>query len=489
MDIHISFDNTYTHLPPLLYASLEPTAVAAPRLVQVNAPLAEDLGIDPDELTSPEGIEVLAGNRLPDGAASIALAYAGHQIGHFVPQLGDGRALLLGEIVGGDGRRHDLQLKGAGRTPFSRDGDGRGALGPVLREYTVSEAMSPLGVPTTRALAAVTTGQPVRRETMQPGAILTRVAASHIRVGTFQYVAARGDVAALRLLADHVIARHYPEAAAAEHPYRALLDGVVARQAELIAHWMLIGFIHGVMNTDNTSISGETIDYGPCAFMDHYDPAQVFSSIDELGRYAYANQPRIALWNLTRLAECLLPLMSDDQEKGIAEAQDILGAFPQEFSAAYQAGLRNKIGLFTARDGDEALVQDLLDAMAQARADFTLTFRHLGDAASGDPSNVRALFAEPTPFDEWVARWQKRIADEPQSPRERQAAMRAVNPAFIPRNHRIEAMIAAATNDDYAPFEELLKVLARPYDDQPEYAAYADPPRPEERVCQTFCGT
>jgi uncharacterized protein YdiU (UPF0061 family) len=324
---------------------------------------------------------------------------------------------------------------------------------------------------------------------MLPGAVLTRVASSHIRVGTFQYFAARQDTDAVRRLADHVIERHYPHLAGHERRYHALLEAVVGRQADLIARWLHVGFIHGVMNTDNTSISGETIDYGPCAFMDHYDPAQVFSSIDEMGRYAYANQPRIALWNLTRLAECLLPLFSDDQEKAIAEAQEILGAFPEKFSAAYQAGLRAKIGLFTARDGDEALVQDLLDAMAQGKADFTLTFRRLADAAS-DSSEVRALFAEPAAFDEWVGRWRARVAEEPQSASERRAAMHAINPAFIPRNHRIEAVITAAvTNDDYAPFEELIKVLAKPFEDQPEFADYANPPKPEERVCQTFCGT
>jgi serine/tyrosine/threonine adenylyltransferase len=294
-----------------------------------------------------------------------------------------------------------------------------------------------------------------------------------------------------RCLADHVIARHYPHLTSVERPYHALLEAVIARQAELVARWLHIGFIHGVMNTDNTSISGETIDYGPCAFMDHYDPAQVFSSIDEMGRYAYANQPRIALWNLTRLAECLLPLFSDDQEKAIGEAQEILGAFPEKFSAAYQAGLRAKIGLFTARDGDEALVQDLLDAMAQRKADFTLTFRRLGDAAldAGNDSKVRELFAEPAAFDEWAARWRQRLAAEPQTPAERQAAMHAINPACIPRNHRIEAVIAAAVNDDFAPFEVLLKVLAKPFEDQPEFADYATPPKPEERVCRTFCGT
>jgi serine/tyrosine/threonine adenylyltransferase len=318
------------------------------------------------------------------------------------------------------------------------------------------------------------------------------VASSHIRVGTFQFFASRGDTDGVRRLADHVIARHYPQAASAERPYHALLEGVVARQAELIARWLLIGFIHGVMNTDNSSISGETIDYGPCAFMDHYDPAAVFSSIDEQGRYAYANQPRIALWNLTRLAECLLPLLGDEQDKAIAEAQELLGAFPEKFSSAYQAGLRRKIGLFTAQDGDEALVQDLLDAMAKNQADFTLTFRRLADAArdSVDDGGVRQLFADPAAFDEWAARWRQRTGSEAQSGDERRNAMRAVNPAFIPRNHRIEAVIEAAVNrDDYAPFEALLSVLSKPFEDQPQFADYAEPPQPEQRVLQTFCGT
>jgi len=321
--------------------------------------------------------------------------------------------------------------------------------------------------------------------------VLTRVASSHIRVGTFQYFAVRRDTDAVRQLADHVIARHYPELSGHGRPYHALLAGVVARQADLVARWLLIGFIHGVMNTDNTSISGETIDYGPCAFMDSYDPAQVFSSIDEMGRYAYANQPRIALWNLTRLAECLLPLFSDDQEKAIEQAQEILGAFPDAFSRAYQAGLRRKVGLFTERDGDEALIQDLLDAMAKNQADFTLTFRRLGDAArNAAADDARAQFMDPSAFDDWARRWRERIASEPQSADEREAAMNAVNPAFIPRNHRVEAVIqAAVNNDDYAPFEELVKVLTKPYEDQPECAAYADPPLPDQRVLQTFCGT
>src|SRR5215813_3506983 len=404
MTLQFPFEHTYAALPANFFARVAPTPVTAPRLIKLNRELAVQLGLDPELLDGPEGADILSGKRLPDGAEPIAMAYAGHQFGHFVPQLGDGRAILLGEVIDRDGVRRDIQLKGSGPTPFSRRGDGRAALGPVLREYIVSEAMYTLGIPTTRSLAAVITGENVIRETMLPGAVLTRVASSHIRVGTFQYFAARQDTDAVRRLADHVIARHYPHLADTERPYHALLEAVVARQADLIARWLLIGFIHGVMNTDNTSISGETIDYGPCAFMDHYDPAQVFSSIDEGGRYAYANQPRIALWNLTRLAECLLPLMSDDQEKAIAEAQEILGAFPEKFSAAYQAGLRSKIGLFTTRDGDEALVQDLLDAMAAGKADFTLTFRRLGDAAAGEASEVRALFTEPTALDEWIAR-------------------------------------------------------------------------------------
>jgi uncharacterized protein YdiU (UPF0061 family) len=491
MTVHFPFENTYAALPDGFFARVAPTPVSSPRLIKLNRPLAAQLGLDPDRLDSPEGAEILAGKRVPDGADPIAMAYAGHQFGHFVPQLGDGRAILLGEVVDKNGIRRDIQLKGSGRTPFSRRGDGRAALGPVLREYIISEAMFALGIPTTRSLAAVTTGDSVMRETPLPGAVLTRVASSHIRVGTFQYFAARSDTEGLRRLADHALARHYPDAAKAERPYHALLEGVTARQAELVARWLLVGFIHGVMNTDNTSISGETIDYGPCAFMDQYDPAKVFSSIDEQGRYAYANQPRIALWTLTRLAECLLPLFSDDKDKAVEQAQSILSAFAEKFTAAYQAGLRKKIGLFSARDGDEVLIQDLLDAMAKDQVDFTLTFRRLSDhARDQNNDSVRQLFADPAAFDEWAARWRQRIAGEPQSALERSIVMRAVNPAFIPRNHRVEAVIDAATSrDDYAPFEELLSILAKPFDDQPEFAAYADPPEPHQQVLQTFCGT
>src|SRR3954452_3002584 len=340
MTVHFPFQNTYAALPANFFARVAPTPVASPRLIKLNRPLAIRLGLDPDRLASPEGTEILAGKRLPDGADPIAMAYAGHQFGHFVPQLGDCRAILLGEVIDADGIRRDIQLKGSGPTPFSRRGDGRAALGPVLREYIVSEAMAALGIPTTRSLAAVMTGESVVRETPLPGAVLTRVASSHIRVGTFQYFAARGDTDGVRQLADHAIARHYPQAAKAERPYHALLEGVVARQADLVARWLLVGFIHGVMNTDNCSVSGETIDYGPCAFMDHYHPAMVFSSIDHHGRYAYANQPQIATWNLARLAETLLPLIDPDQQKAIAQAEDVLRLFAGRFEQAYAAGLR-----------------------------------------------------------------------------------------------------------------------------------------------------
>ena len=492
MTFHFPFDNTYARLPARFFWRGKPTPVPAPRLVRLNRELAIQLGLDPDWLASPEGVETLAGKRVPEEAEPIAMAYAGHQFGNFVPQLGDGRAILLGEIVDRDGVRRDIQLKGSGPTPFSRRGDGRAALGPVLREYIVSEAMAVLGIPTTRSLAAVTTGESVFRETALPGAVLTRVASSHIRVGTFQFFAARHDVEGVRLLADHVIARHYPETAGADRPYHALLDQVIARQADLVARWLLVGFIHGVMNTDNTSIAGETIDYGPCAFMDAYDPAAVFSSIDQFGRYAYANQPGIALWNLTRLAECLLPLLSEDQDKAVAEAEQSLGAFATLFDSAFHAGMRRKLGLFETREEDPALAQDLLDAMAQNKADFTLTFRRLCDAAAGPEGEegVRGLFENPTTYDGWAERWRQRLNQEPQDRAMRRAAMRALNPGFIPRNHRVEAVIdAAVKRDDFGPFDELVAVLSTPFEDQPAFARYAEPPEPHERVHATFCGT
>ncbi len=486
------FDNTYARLPEHFYARLAPTRVAEPRLIRVNTELAESLGLDPAALSGPDGVAVLAGNQVPDGAASIALAYAGHQFGNFVPQLGDGRALLLGEVVGRDGIRRDIQLKGSGPTPYSRNGDGRAALGPVLREYLVSEAMAALGVPTTRALAAVTTGQLVYREQKLPGAVLTRVAASHLRVGTFQYFAAREDIDALRQLADYAIARHYPEAATAENPYAALLAGVVGRQAELVAKWLLIGFIHGVMNTDNSSISGETIDFGPCAFMDAYNPGTVFSSIDHAGRYAYGNQPRIAHWNLARLAETLLPLVAADEEAAMTTAKAVIAEFAPRFEAAYLGGLNRKIGLSQAREGDQVLVQALLKAMAENEADFTLTFRRLADAAvspDGDAA-VRALFTNPGAYDDWSLQWRERLRDDPITPEARRTAMNAVNPIYIPRNHLVEEALAAAVEkNDFTPFEWLSDVLSRPFEERPGFERYTLRPQADQRVYQTFCGT
>jgi uncharacterized protein YdiU (UPF0061 family) len=486
-----TFRNSYARLPDRFYERLAPTPVAAPRLIKLNETLALELGLDPVALASPAGVEVLAGNRVPEESEPLAMAYAGHQFGTFVPQLGDGRAILLGEVIGRDGVRRDIQLKGSGPTSFSRMGDGRAALGPVLREYIVSEAMAALGIPTTRSLAAVLTGETVRRETLLPGAVLTRVASSHIRVGTFQFFAARGDVEALKNLADHVIARHYPEAAETANPYRALTDLVIARQVELVSKWMLAGFIHGVMNTDNMSIAGETIDYGPCAFMDSYDPATVYSSIDEGGRYAFGNQPRIAQWNLARLAETLLPLLASDPDEAIKHAQAAIDGFGQAFEQAYVAGLRRKIGLFETKPDDAALIEDLLQRMTENRADFTLTFRALCDAAVGPEGDAaaRTQFKDATAFDEWAVKWRARLAEDGGDAKARREAMRAVNPRYIPRNHRVEEAIAAAVLGDYAPFETLVTVLSKPFDDQPEFTHYADPPRPEEVVYQTFCGT
>jgi uncharacterized protein YdiU (UPF0061 family) len=506
MTVQFPFDNSYARLPGR-FSTRQPLApVAVPRLVRLNAALADQLGLDALALRSPEGVEILAGNRVAAGSEPIALAYAGHQFGQFVPSLGDGRAVLLGEVVGRDGVRRDIALKGSGRTAFSRGGDGRAALGPVLREYLVSEAMAALGIPTTRALAAVATGEVVHRETPLPGAVLVRVASSHIRVGTFQYFAARGDTEALRLLADHAIARHHPDAATAEHPYRALLESVVARQAELVARWLLVGFVHGVMNTDNTSISGETIDYGPCAFLDAYDPAAVFSSIDQGARYAYASQPHAMLWNLSRLAEALLPLLGPDgapagardEDAARTVAQAALTPFAVVFNAAYLGGLRAKLGLATEHDGDAALAEDLLTLMARNRADFTLTFRALCDAAAapGEPglAAVRARFADAEgfdapAFDAWAARWHARLALEPATPAVRAAAMRAVSPAVIPRNALVEAALdAAVSRGDLAPFEALLDAVSHPWEDRPGDPHQAAP-EPQDQPYRTFCGT
>jgi serine/tyrosine/threonine adenylyltransferase len=487
------FDNSYARLPARFFAPVSPAKGRAPRVVKINEALARELGLDPAELASPAGAELLGGNALPEGAEPIALAYAGHQFGSFVPQLGDGRAILLGEIVTEDGKRVDIQLKGSGRTPFSRGGDGRAALGPVLREYIVSEAMAKMGIPTTRALAAVLTGEPVVRDEVLPGAVLTRVAASHIRVGTFEFFAARGDREALTLLCSYALERHYPEAMSGDKSHAlALLERVIEAQAKLVALWLGVGFIHGVMNTDNTSIAGETIDYGPCAFLDEYDPNKKFSSIDHRGRYAFANQPRIAQWNLARLAEALLPLVSDHEDEAVRLATEALHRFSAHFTAAHTSVLRRKLGLHREEEDDAALADDLLERMASGGVDYTILFRKLCGAAA-DPSKdaeLASLFAEPAAYGDWANAWRRRLSREDVAPDVRAATMRRANPAFIPRNHRIaEAIEAAVRRDDFQPFETLVHVLERPYDDQPELVHLADPPRLEERVQQTFCGT
>jgi len=493
MPTALPFESTYARLPERFFARLSPTPVSAPQLHRLNADLACRLGLDPDYLSSDEGIALLAGNTVPTGAEPLAMAYAGFQFGNWVPQLGDGRAILLGELTDTKGVRRDVQLKGSGPTPFSRRGDGRAALGPVLREYVVSEAMAALGIATTRSLAAVATGETIMREGPEPGAVLTRVAQSHVRVGTFQFFAAKQDEEALRILSDYVIDRHFPEAAESETPYVALLDAIIGRQAELIAQWQLVGFIHGVMNTDNTSIVGETIDYGPCAFMDTYHPDTVYSSIDRMGRYAYRNQPAIAHWNLAGLAQALLPLLGASEDEAVARARGVLDRYPERFNAAYRTRLQRKLGLCTRQAGDDALADDLLDRMAENTADFTLTFRGLSDALDAAPeasAPVRSLFDEPEAFDAWAARWRARIALDGRSHTEVRSEMSSVNPAYIPRNHLIEEVIRAAVDrNDFEPFEQLVEVSSSPYTDQPGRERYTAPPRPDEVVRETFCGT
>jgi uncharacterized protein YdiU (UPF0061 family) len=484
--------SSYLSLPERFYVRLAPTPVAKPHLIKFNRALAAELGFNPAELDAGVLTDWFSGNVVPRGAVPIAMAYAGHQFGQFVPQLGDGRAILLGEMRDRAVQRRDIQLKGCGRTPFSRGGDGRAALGPVLREYVVSEAMHALGIPTTRALAAVATGEFVRREQLMPGAVLTRVASSHIRVGTFEFFAARGDLEATRILADYAIERHYPEAAQSNDRYLALLAAVVSRQAELIASWMLVGFIHGVMNTDNMAVSGETIDFGPCAFMDVFDPAAVFSSIDSQGRYAYGNQPHAAAWNLSRFAETLLPLIDNSAERAVERATQAVSTFASGFTEHWRAGLRRKLGLSLRADGDATLAEDLLTAMHRNLADFTLTFRALCDAAENQEADagVRALFAEPRAYDDWAQRWRARLTLESIEPGARAESMRQANPAYIPRNHRIEQMISAAVvRNDFGPLEELSTVLSQPFRTHATLDAYSAAPQPSERVRQTFCGT
>jgi uncharacterized protein YdiU (UPF0061 family) len=469
----IPFENSYVNLPARFYTQQSALPVRAPHLIRFNRDLAAELGISDASETELAGI--FSGNQVPEGASPLAQVYAGHQFGGFSPQLGDGRALLLGEVIDRNGRRRDIQLKGSGPTPYSRMGDGRAWLGPVLREYVVSEAMHALGLPTTRALAATLTGEPVYREAGGlPGAVLTRVAASHLRVGTFQFFAARRDLDGLRTLYDYTVARHYPHVEGPAH----LLAEVIRAQARLVAGWLSIGFIHGVMNTDNTTISGETIDYGPCAFMDVYHPQTVFSSIDTRGRYAYDNQAHVIVWNMAQLATALVPLMPD-QDEAIADFTALVHAMPDQIEVEWRRAFGRKIGIAEATAEDAALIADLLARMAEGRADFTNTFRGLLVGTARDQFLDRAA------FDTWEPLWRARIAREPDP----EAVMRAANPAFIPRNHRVEQMIEAAVAGDYAPFERLLTVLAQPYADQPDADDLKRPPTPAEVVENTFCGT
>ena len=483
-----AFDNSYARDLPGFYVDWQPAKALAPVLLKLNDALARELGLDTDALRGEAGAALFAGNQLPAGASPLAQAYAGHQFGGFSPQLGDGRALLLGEVIDRQGRRRDIAFKGSGRTPFSRGGDGKAVLGPVLREYLLGEAMHALGIPTTRALAVAATGEAVMRDQALPGAVLTRVAASHVRVGTFQYFAARGEHDQVRRLADYVIARHDPALQGRDDRYLGLLRAVAQRQAALIAMWMNVGFIHGVMNTDNMSISGETIDYGPCAFMEAYDPAAVFSSIDHGGRYAYGNQPLIARWNLARLAETLLPLLADDADAAVAQVMPVIDEFPALYADRLLQGQRAKLGLADAQPDDAQLVQDWLALLQTQQVDFTLAWRHLADAAAGDAGPLRDLFFDRAAVDAWLLRWQARHAA---GVGEGQAeAMRRVNPLIIPRNHLVEEALAAAVEGSLVPFEQLLTAVQQPYIEGLQLARYAEPaPREVTARYQTFCGT
>ncbi|MBB6450829.1 uncharacterized protein YdiU (UPF0061 family) [Geomicrobium halophilum] len=475
--------NSYAHLPEVFYSNIDIDPVESPEMVIFNSELAAALGLDVEMLKNQKGVEVLAGSRVPEGAFPLAQAYAGHQFGNFT-MLGDGRALLIGEQITPGSERMDIQLKGSGRTPFSRGGDGRAALGPMLREYIISEAMHALGIPTTRSLSVVTTGEPVYRETALSGAILTRVAASHLRVGTFQYASGLGDVEQLRALADYTLERHFPEAETAPNRYLYLLEEVIKRQAALIAHWQLVGFIHGVMNTDNMAISGETIDYGPCAFMDTYNPKTVFSSIDTQGRYAYGNQPYIANWNLARFAETLVPLLDDDQEQAVDLAQNAISVFEDLYQRNMLAGMRKKLGIFGEEEEDGDLIEDLLHMMEEQRADYTNTFR----ALTFDQPEDTALSGTKT-FDQWYNSWQERLSRQQESKDEVQQLMKNNNPAIIPRNHRVEEALEAALKGDYSVMERLMEVLSNPYAHTSKQDEYAEPPEPSSRPYRTYCGT
>jgi uncharacterized protein YdiU (UPF0061 family) len=484
----LAFDNSFVRDLEGLYVPWRAAPAPAPRLLVLNEGLAAELGIGPELLRTPEGVATLVGNVVPEGAAAVAQAYAGHQFGGYSPSLGDGRALLLGEVLDTRGRRRDLHLKGSGRTPFARGGDGKAPLGPMLREHLVGEAMHALGIPTSRALAVVATGEDVVRETLLPGAVLVRVAASHLRVGSFQYAAASGDPTLLRRLADHAVARHHPDAAGAANPYLALFEAVLEAQASLVARWMLVGFVHGVMNTDNTTISGETIDYGPCAFMDAFDPATVFSSIDHGGRYAYGNQPGIAHWNLARLAEALLPLIDAETSTAVAAATDVLASFPDRYRRHWRRGMRAKLGMEGEQPGDDGLVDELASLLEAQRMDLTQSSRALSAWLRGDPAPIRSLVGEPASFDPWSARWRTRATSGGRDPGAVAEAMDRVNPVYVPRNHEVEAALTAAVEGDLAPFERLLEVLGRPFDERPGLERYAEPAAPGSGY-RTFCGT
>jgi uncharacterized protein YdiU (UPF0061 family) len=478
------FENSYALLPEAFYVRLDPVPVRKPKLVVFNVALAQFLGLNPDVLKGDEGAAVFSGNRIPKGAKPLAQAYAGHQFGSFT-MLGDGRAILLGEQVTPKGMRFDIQYKGSGRTPFSRQGDGRAALGPMLREYIISEALHALEIPTTRSLAVITTGEQVLRETALQGTILTRTASSHIRVGTFEYAAARNKPNELRKLADYTIRRHFPDLTTNGNPYLDLLGAVIERQASLVARWLLVGFIHGVMNTDNMALCGEAIDYGPCAFMDAYDPNTVFSSIDHNGRYAYGRQPQIAQWNLARFAETLLPLIHEDPKQAVLMANEVISGFSDTFRHHWLEGMRAKLGLFSQEVDDSALVEDLLDCMHRYGADFTNTFRDLSSGSLPEAS----LFRAPD-FNQWFARWQARLKRQPDSWETSRRLMNTHNPAVIPRNHRVEeALEAAVDHADFRIMEKLLGFLSQPYQDPPEQACYHLPAPPSAQPYRTFCGT
>jgi uncharacterized protein YdiU (UPF0061 family) len=484
-----AFDDSFVRELDGLYVSWQGVSVPEPRLLALNEELAVELGVDPEALRADGGVDVLVGNVVPDGASAVAQAYAGHQFGSYSPRLGDGRALLLGEVLDTHGRRRDLHLKGSGRTPFARGGDGKAVVGPMLREYVIGEAMHALGIPTSRALAVVATGEDVLRETVLPGAVLARVAASHIRVGTFQYAAMNGGPPLVRRLADYSIQRHHPHAAEGENPYLAFYEAVVDTQASLVARWMLVGFIHGVMNTDNMAISGETIDYGPCAFMDAFDPATVFSSIDHGGRYAYGNQPHVAAWNLARLAEALLPLIDDDQDTAVAGATETLRSFPERFHRYWSAGMRAKLGLTAADDVTDALIDDLLTLLHEHAVDHTSSFRALSALLRGDAGPARSLFAERRAFDAWAERWREQLAQQPSDADRVASAMDRINPVYIPRNHHVEEALAAATAGDLEPFQRLLDVLKHPFDVRSGLESYAAPAPARWGSYRTYCGT